>query len=299
MFHVKQISMKEINKCKICDGSEFELFIKTKDYFYTQEEFSLSKCNNCGFVFTNPIPKNLGSYYETEEYLSHDSGRENIISRLYGFVRNMNISNKYNIVSSYVSRGTILDIGCGTGELLAYFKKRGWKTIGVEPNAKARQTAISLNNVDVLPEEELTQLESGSQDVVSMWHVLEHVENLNDRIIDVKRITADNGVMIFALPNLNSPDAKKYGKYWAGLDVPRHLYHFTEESFSRLITKHNLKLAKSIPMKFDSYYVSMLSEKYIKSSFGLIRAFLSGVKSNSKAKKENNYSSMIFVVKKV
>ena len=299
MFHVKQFSMKEINNCKICDGSEFKLFLNTKDYFYTKEEFTLSKCNNCGFVFTNPVPENLGRYYDTEEYLSHDTANVNIISKIYGFIRNLNISRKYNIVSSYVPRGTILDIGCGTGELLAFFKKNGWKTKGVEPNQKARQTAVSTNNVDVLGEDEINQIDLESQDVVSMWHVLEHVEELNTRIAQVKRLTRKNGVMIFALPNLNSPDSKKYGKYWAGLDVPRHLYHFTEDSFSRLMDKHNLKLIKSIPMKFDAYYVSMLSEKYLKNSFGIIRAIFSGFSSNTKAKKNNNYSSMIFVVKKV
>lgn len=299
MFHVKQFSMKEINKCKICDGSDFKLFLKTQDYFYTREEFSLSKCNNCGFVFTNPIPENLGRYYDTEEYLSHDTANVNIISKIYGFIRNLNISRKYNIVSSYVPRGTILDIGCGTGELLAFFKKKGWKTKGVEPNQKARHTAISNNNVDVIGEDEINQIDPESQDVVSMWHVLEHIEELNTRIEQVKGLTSKNGLMIFALPNLNSPDSKKYGKHWAGLDVPRHLYHFTEDSFSRLMDKHNLRLIKSIPMKFDAYYVSMLSEKYLKNSFGIIRAIFSGFSSNTKAKKNNNYSSMIFVVKKV
>ena len=218
---------------------------------------------------------------------------------MYSFIRNLNISRKYKLVSSYVSRGTILDIGCGTGELLSYFKSRKWETLGIEPDNEARKFASQVNRISVLEESHIKDIDSNSKDVVSMWHVLEHVEELNERIVQIKRIVKDDGVMIFALPNLNSPDAIKYGKFWAGLDVPRHLYHFTEETFSRLMSKHCLKLVESVPMKFDAYYVSMLSEKYRGGSFGKLKAVMEGYRSNRRAKKDNNYSSMIFVVKKV
>ncbi len=291
--------MKETQNCKICGENNFKSFLTTKDYFYTGEEFNLSICQNCEFIFTNPIPDNLSRYYETEEYLSHHSHKKTIISRIYSFVRNLNLQRKYKVVTKYVSRGTIMDIGCGTGELLSFFKSKKWKTIGVEPDMEARKLAEKEHHITVFDEPHIKNIENNSLDVVSMWHVLEHVEDLNERVSDIKRIVKDDGIMVFALPNIKSPDAIKYGKFWAGLDVPRHLYHFSEKTFEQLLTKHGLKLIRSIPMKFDAYYVSMLSEKYKGSGLILLKAFFAGLNSNLKAKKDNNYSSMIFVVKKV
>lgn len=299
MFHVKQNEKNTmINSCPVCGKNTIIKYLDTKDYFFTQESFSLSKCESCEFVFTNPIPKELSKYYETEEYLSHNSKKGGVISKIYSSIRSINIKRKFDLVSNYSSKGSILDIGCGTGELLSYFKNENWKTTGIEPNENARNIAISENGIDVLNEDKLSTLPSNSFDVVSMWHVLEHVPDLNKRISEVSNLIKDDGTMIFALPNLNSPDAKKYGKHWSALDVPRHLYHFTQSSFEKLITKHGLKLVHAEPMKFDSYYVSMLSEKYLGNKLYLFSAFINGLKSNLKAKKNNNYSSMIFVVKK-
>ncbi len=298
MFHVKQTEKKiDITNCPVCGNSKFSKYLDTRDYFFTKEEFSLSKCMECSFVFTNPIPLNLSRYYETEEYLSHHSEKGGLVSRVYSHIRSLNIQRKYNLVSNYTKTGSILDIGCGTGELLGYFQKKGWETKGIEPDKNAREVAINKNNIDAVDEILIDKIPGSSFDVVSMWHVLEHVLDLNCRIKDVKRITKNNGTMIFALPNLNSPDSKKYGKYWSALDVPRHLYHFTQESFEKLISKHDLELVHAEPMKFDAFYVSMLSEKYLNNKMPLISAALTGLKSNNMAKKKNNYSSMIFVVK--
>jgi len=299
MFHVKQIEEKiKILSCPVCEKTDIDEYLTTKDYFFTRESFTLSKCAKCNFVFTNPIPADLGKYYETEDYLSHNTKSGGIISNIYSAIRNMNIMRKYNLVIHYCTNGSILDIGCGTGDLLRSFKNHGWETTGIEPNKKAREIAQKQNDVKVFTEEKLNEFEDGKFDVVSMWHVLEHVEDINERMKQVSRLTSTHGTMIFALPNLNSPDAKKYGHYWSGLDVPRHLYHFTQETFEKLATKHGLKLVHAEPMKFDAYYVSMLSEKYRGNKYYLPAAFLNGLVSNIKAKSKNNYSSMIFVCKK-
>lgn len=299
MFHVKQNDkLIKVNSCPICEKSEFSLYLNTKDYFHTQEEFSLSSCNNCGFVFTNPIPENLERYYDTPEYLSHNTDSGGIISSLYSAIRKMNIVRKYNLIINYCTKGSMLDIGCGTGDLLGYFKNKGWFTTGIEPNENARSVAEKQNHIEVYDERKLDELKPESFDVITMWHVLEHVPDLNSRMGLVVKLTKENGVMIFALPNLNSPDAKKYGEYWSGLDVPRHLYHFTPSTFRKLAKKHNLALIHAEPMKFDAYYVSMLSEKYLGRKNYMFNAFLSGLKSNIKAKSGNNYSSMIFVCRK-
>jgi len=298
MFHVEQNdNLQDITKCPVCAHDKFSLYINTKDYFFTQEDFTLSKCNNCSLVFTNPIPKNLGKYYETPDYLSHNTDNSGLLGGLYSTLRNINIKRKYNLIQQYCKEGSILDIGCGTGELLSFFKNKNWETTGIEPNISAREFAKKNHDLDVLDEYKLDGLPPKSFNVISMWHVLEHVPDLHKRISQISNLLKKGGTIFIALPNLLSPDSQKYKEYWSALDVPRHLYHFTQETFEQLITKHNMKLVHAEPMKFDSYYVSMLSEKYLKNKLYFPAAIMNGFLSNKKAKTNNNYSSMIFVVK--
>jgi 2-polyprenyl-3-methyl-5-hydroxy-6-metoxy-1,4-benzoquinol methylase len=290
--------MKTITNCPVCDKTEFRSYISTKDFFFTKEDFNIDICANCNFIFTNPIPADLGKYYETEDYLSHKADDKSMISRIYRNIRNINIKNKFKIVSAISKGKKILDIGCGTGELLAYFKTKGYDALGIEPSKDAREFAQQKHNIEVKEESYIKNIADNSFDIVSMWHVLEHVSDLNGRMKDLKRISKDDATIVIAVPNVESPDSKHYGMYWAGLDVPRHLYHFSKASMTKLAQKHNMKITSTIPMKFDSYYVSMLSEKYKDSSLGIFKAVIEGFISNLKAKKANNYSSMIFVLKK-
>ncbi len=289
---------KNIETCPVCSGDDIVPYINTKDFFFTQDDFSLTQCSNCNFVFTNPLPTDISKYYETTDYLSHNTRDNGLLGKLYSTLRNINIKRKYQLVSKYCSKGNFLDIGCGTGELLSYFKRNNWNVTGIEPNSTARTFAKSNHNIDVFDENKLDELVPSSYDTISMWHVLEHVPDLHNRLSQVSKLLKSDGTIFIALPNLASPDSKKYKEYWSALDVPRHLYHFTQNTFEHLISNHNLKLIHAEPMKFDSYYVSMLSEKYLKNNLYLPTAFISGFISNLKAKKDNNYSSMIFVVKK-
>lgn len=299
MFHVKQNrELIEIDRCPVCSGRALAPYLETKDFFYSQEAFTLSQCDKCSFVFTNPIPSVLSKYYETPDYLSHNSENKGVLGVIYSLIRKANIKRKYRLLSSYVSNGSLLDIGCGTGELLHFFAKKGWKTSGVEPNTSARKFAIKNYNLNVLDEDGLDILQSEYYDIISMWHVLEHVPDLHGRLSQVDRLLKKGGTLVVALPNLASPDSKKYLKYWSALDVPRHLYHFTQTTFNHLISKHNMKIINAVPMKFDSYYVSLLSEKYLKNPFFFLSAIYNGYLSNLRAKKTNNYSSMIFVIKR-
>lgn len=300
MFHVEQ--KKEtivITSCPVCSGTNFKTYLKTRDYFFTKEEFTLSQCSNCDFVFTNPIPANIAKYYDTPDYLSHNTGDNGIMGKVYSYLRNININRKFKLVSKYCTKGNILDIGCGTGELLNYFNGKNWTVTGVEPNSAAREFAITNNNIDVFEEDKLNEIDPETYDTISMWHVLEHVPDLNSRLNQISKLIKKDGTIFIALPNLASPDSKKYKEYWSALDVPRHLYHFTQNTFEKLIKNHNLTLVHAEPMKFDSYYVSMLSEKYLKNSLNIPAAIISGAVSNIKARKQNSYSSMIFVVKKI
>ena len=283
-------------KCPSCESEKTYLAYETKDYFHSQENFSIYYCLNCKVRFTYPVPTNLAQYYESDEYLSHDTKSNGIIGTVYNYLRSKNLQIKYKVVENYIHKGCILDIGCGTGELLNYFKSKGWETQGIEPSYKARNFAINNYNLNINDENYLETI-NRKFDVITMWHVFEHVQDLNKRIVNISQLLNKNGIIIIAVPNINSPDSKFYKKYWAALDVPRHLYHFSEESMRIFLSNHNMEIIESIPMKMDAYYVSMLSEKYLAHKYIWIRAAWRGLISNIKARKNNNYSSMIFVVK--
>jgi len=292
--------MIEITNCQICKSNDLSQLLQTKDYFFTEENFTLTVCNNCNFVFTNPIPDidSIGKYYATEKYLSHDTNNNGILSNIYKTVRYFNLQGKYSLINKYKNSGQILDIGSGTGEFLNFMKQKNWNTFGIEPEKKAREFAINNYQLNIFPESKLKELENNKFDLITMWHVLEHVYDLNERLNVIYNLLEKDGIFINALPMIDSPDAKKFGKYWAGLDVPRHLHHFTSESFTRLANNNGFKVIDSFPMKFDAYYVSYLSHQAKKSLMAFLRGLIDGFISNLKADKNRNYSSMIFVLGK-
>lgn len=289
----------QLKQCPLCGNPEFSEFISTKDYFLTQEKFRIVKCNSCDFVFTNPIPslENLSAYYDSPDYLSHTANKKRLVGIVYNYLREINLRSKYRVINRFKKAGKILDIGQGTGEFLKYMRNKDWDVLGIEPNTSARQFAIDQYNLEVYPEEKITQLPSNSFDVITMWHVLEHISELTLRMEQIKNLLDKDGVLIIAVPNLDSPDAKMYGEKWAALDVPRHLYHFTQDTVDKLLSKFGFDLLKSYPMKIDAYYVSLLSERYKKKKLLYPAALINGFRSNLMAKRRNNYSSMIFVAK--
>jgi 2-polyprenyl-3-methyl-5-hydroxy-6-metoxy-1,4-benzoquinol methylase len=292
--------MELLSHCPVCNSDIFSEFLLVKDYFLTQEEFTIVECSSCGFKFVNPRPdsESIGRYYESPEYVSHSSSGGGFLTNIYTRVRKLTHKKKYNLVNKYSDPGNILDIGCASGELLNLFKINNWKSFGIEPNEKARNFAIETFGLNIKPEAEIKNLPDQFFDVIMMWHVLEHVHLLHDRIQDLNRLLKPGGTIFIAVPNCDSYDAKYYGKFWAAFDVPRHLYNFTPSTIKILFEKNGFKIEKILPMKFDSYYVSLLSEKYKNKKSKYLAAFFTGLKSNRKARKtEKTSSSQIFVVK--
>ena len=290
---------EKITGCPVCGKSDFSDYLEVKDHFLSKERFLIQQCNSCNFRFVNPRPgkTEIGQYYQSAEYISHGVKKSDLMSRVYRLARFFSIHNKFRIVNKYCHFGCVLDIGCGTGEFLAYCRKRGFEVSGVEPNEKARIYAQSENKISVADQLNLLSFKPGSYKSITMWHVLEHVHDLNETLESIKNLLTRDGVFIAAVPNSNSWDASMYKGYWAAYDVPRHLYHFTEATFRTLAAGKGFDVLEIIPQKLDAYYVSMLSEKYLTGRFNYFKSVTIGFLSNFKAKKrEIGHSSLIFVL---
>lgn len=301
MFHVEQpgkMSQEKLEKCPICQDDKFTDFLLCKDFLLSGETFTIVKCNNCGFTFTNPRPfaNELGKYYKSTDYISHSNSRKGFFNTIYQLVRNYTLKKKCELIKHKVSTGSLLDIGCATGEFLNTMKTRGWKVTGIEPDDQVRNTALENYGLDVYEETALNLLPANSFDIITMWHVLEHVPNLNERIEQCKNLLKPDGYLFIAVPNSESYDSELYKEFWAAYDVPRHLYHFSKETMKRLLENHEMKIREILPMKFDSFYVSILSEKSKENKLPWIKALWNGFWSNLKAGEKMNFSSLIFVV---
>ncbi|MFZ4670664.1 MAG: class I SAM-dependent methyltransferase [Flavobacterium sp.] len=270
-------------------------FQKVKDYSVSKEIFELHHNPEYDLLITFPKPslEQLPSYYESEDYISHTDGKRSLFEKAYHFIKSIAIKNKVKLINAKSEKGKLLDIGAGTGDFLVAAKNDGWQTLGIEPSKKAKTIAIN-KGVDFA--ENLSDLESHSFDVITLWHVLEHVPNLDDYIKELKRILKPSGTIIIAVPNFKSFDANFYGRHWAAYDVPRHIWHFSKTTIDKLFSEKQMKLVEVLPMKFDSFYVSLLSEKYKTGSMNFVRAFFVGLKSNLSGKKTKEYSSHIYVI---
>lgn len=292
--------MLTIEKCLVCGSNKFEPFLVCKDHTVSKENFNIVSCKMCEFKFTNPRPDDsvLGDYYKAEEYVSHTNTKKGLVNKLYHIVRNHTLKKKIQLISSYVSRGTILDYGCGTGMFLSACKTAGWDSIGMEPDDNARKMA-SEQGLNVFSDKEKvkTYITDKQADAITLWHVLEHVTDMGETLAFFKARLKKDGVLIIAVPNHVSYDAEHYKEFWAAYDVPRHLYHFDLKSMKTLLEDTGFKLIETKPMKFDSFYVSMLSEKCKTGAVNLVKAFWIGLMSNLKAKDSSSYSSTIYIFK--
>ena len=283
-------------------NSKKELYLTCNDYTVSNKKFDLLYNSELDMLetFPQPIGNDLAKYYESENYISHTDSKKSLTDKLYQIVKSFALKSKLKLIDSFqTEEKNILDVGCGTGEFLLTCKNGGWNVMGVEPNLNARELAISkLNGNDSsIILSDVNEIETQQFDVITLWHVLEHVPNLEEYISNLKLLLKSNGVLLIAVPNYKSFDALYYNKHWAAFDVPRHLWHFSKTSIKKLFSKENLKVEKILPMKFDSFYVSLLSEKYKTSKSNMLKAFYVGLRSHLKAISTKEYSSLIYIIK--
>ena len=295
---------ERLNKCPLCKSGLFLNYTEIKDHAVSKETFIICKCQNCSLLFTNPRPKEekIGPYYDFPEYYSHEKNNKSITQIVYNKVRDYAVTEKVKLISSLKEPGKILDYGCGTGEFLQAAKLSGWNVKGIEPTPKARNQANQLLDGKVIENIELLD-EKKKFDVISLFHVLEHIHSLRKTVKRIIKHLKSDGYILIAVPNPESYDAKKYGNDWAGWDVPRHLYHFNQTSLKNFEQLFDLELVKVNSMPFDSYYVSLLSEGYKNPKqnklLNYVKAIKSGWESNKSAKPlTGQYSSNLYIFKK-
>lgn len=273
-----------------------KLFLKTKDFSVSKEDFELHLDEDLDMLVTNPQPENLAMYYESEDYISHTDSQKSFTDKLYQAVKQKNLRNKLQLIDNQKNKSkNLLDIGAGTGDFLVLAKSKGYEVAGVEPNGKARQLALQKG---VTLEPTLERFSGTTFQTITLWHVLEHLPNLQDQISDITSLLEEDGTLIIAVPNFKSFDAKYYKSFWAGYDVPRHLWHFSKTSITKLFDRHGLQVSSIRPMWFDAFYVSMLSEKYKGNKWYLPCAFFVGLWSNLAAIFNKEHSSLIYILKR-
>ena len=289
------------NICPVCGSAELKDIFRVKDYTVSHQFFLLMECTVCTLRFTQDIPGEhaIASYYKSEDYISHTNTAKGLINRLYHFVRKRTLSAKRKLIikTTGLAKGSVLDLGCGIGSFVNEMKQSGWEATGIEPDAGARKIAKELYVLNIENADHFYQLPAESFDAITLWHVLEHVHDLNVYMRHLKDLLRPKGRLFIAVPNYTSFDATVYKEYWAAYDVPRHLYHFSPSSMKMLMEKHELRIEKYKAMWYDSFYISLLSSRYKNGKANLISAGCNGLISNiNTAFNASKCSSVIYVI---
>lgn len=295
--------MVEVKECPACGSSQWDDGLSVADFRTTKEEFRVITCSSCGLKATSPRPEDdrLGHYYPSEEYISHSNKAKGVLDGLYKLARMRSLALKEAWLRSWSggSAKKLLDYGAGNGAFLHHCQSKGWQVLGVEMSATARAVAAKDFGLELLDPAEAKRTEWGaSMDIISLWHVLEHLPDLDGHMQFFANALVQGGKLVVAVPNPYSQDAEKYRQNWAAYDVPLHLWHFSKESLDQLAATHGLVRVHTRGLPFDAYYISMLSEKKAGSAFAPIRGMWHGFLSNMKARRTGQWSSLVHVFEK-
>jgi 2-polyprenyl-3-methyl-5-hydroxy-6-metoxy-1,4-benzoquinol methylase len=300
------VPYERLEDCPVCGSSNLRDKLQVQDKSVSQEMFTIVQCQDCEFQFTNPRPDaaHIGKYYESDAYVSHNSGAQGLINRVYNVARFFTVRRKVALITKLNGgrAGQLLDYGCGTGHFLAGAKKAGWQVTGLEPNARARQDAAERVGQPIQEPTALTKLAPNSFDTITLWHVLEHVHALHGTLDELIAALKPGGKLLIAVPNVESLDAQHYRQDWAAYDVPRHLYHFSTSTMRRLLTRHNLATQQVMSLPLDAYYISMLSERNRspERAGGPLVVLKAGYLSNQYAEQhDGQYSSLLYVAERL
>ena len=288
------------NSCPWCGSDKAQINLWLKDEFLTKEDFHICECLNCGLLYTMPRPKKekIGEYYKSNDYYSHQENKKGFIPKVYEKVKKTNLKYKYKLATRGLDIGKMLDIGSGVGDFLHTAESHGWQCIGVEPSEDAKNIARQRTKANLIESAEIENLPDQMFDVITMWHVLEHVDNLRWQVEQLQRLIKPKGRIVIALPNYKSYDGQYYKEKWAAYDVPRHLNHFNRTTIVKIFNTNGLRLISTDKLKWDAYYISYMSEQYKLHQFPLLRGAIRGWLSNIKARRSGEWSSLVYIFEK-
>ncbi|MEO7768527.1 MAG: class I SAM-dependent methyltransferase [Ferruginibacter sp.] len=296
-------SIISTTNCPCCGSKSIGKVLACKDYTVSNSMFEVWECEDCTLRFTQNAPDqdSIGAYYQSDTYISHTDTEKGMVNRIYKQARSYTLNWKMRLLKKgrdgHLDKGALLDIGSGTGAFLHKAFTAGWEVTGLEPDDGARTICKEKYDIQPEPPGKLFELSTAKFDVVTMWHVLEHVHELHEYMGEIKRVLKPGGVALIALPNYTSKDAMHYAGYWAAYDVPRHLYHFSPKAMRILIEQHAMKLEAVKPMWLDAFYIALLSEGYKNGKSNLPAALWNGLQSNLHALKDKfSCSSLVYII---
>lgn len=286
--------------CPACNGKEFNAVMQVCDHSVSKEMFWLLECRECQLRFTQDAPSSqaIARYYQFEQYISHTNTSKGFVNKVYQWVRKFTLRQKRRLIEkqSGLSTGKLLEVGAGTGAFAATMQRAGWQVTALEPDAGARRIALEQFGVQALDSSGFYELPRAEYDVITLWHVLEHMHDLRRVMSHLRELLKPGGKLFIAVPNYTSYDALLFDTHWAAYDVPRHLYHFSPRAIRSLLSSQQLVLTDTLPMWFDSFYVSLLSTSYRSGKTQYAKAFLSGLLSTVNTLRDNERASSLIYV---
>jgi SAM-dependent methyltransferase len=290
---------ERLDECPICAGTDLRNTLICQDHLVSDQSFAICTCGFCGLMMTNPRPtqEHIGQFYESNSYLSHNSDGS-LLSKIYSLAQVYTLWYKHRVIKKLgVNGNRLLDYGCGVGQFMHYMSSKKYDVRGVEPSDIGIEKATE-KGLTVYPSIEQAKDEESKFDVITLWHVLEHVHDLQPALKLLKKLLKKNGYMVIAVPNTKSWDATHYKENWAAYDVPRHLFHFDDDSLKLLLKNSGLSFTTTAPLYLDAFYISLLSETHHPTGNKLLKSIINGCKSNIYGSSNGQYSSMIYIFQK-
>ena len=265
-----------------------------KDYLVSSDDFEVNWNNDKQRAETKiPSGTDLNKYYQSKDYVSHKKAKTSLEDHIYFLVQQIMHRFKKGVVKRHSSDKKLLDYGAGTGNFARFMSDNAYKVYAVESNSRA---LIIAANKGLTVFSDLKEVSFKVRfNVISLWHVLEHISDPENTLLDLRSRLEKNGKLFVAVPNFKSYDSQYYKAFWAALDVPRHLWHFTTPGVQMLMDQSGFKMVAKYPLWFDALYISYLSEQHLGSRWPIIRGFYIGLISNIKAFFSGEYSSLIYV----
>jgi len=266
MKHMEEL---ETNLCPLCNSDKSTITFNGKDFLYSKKDFTVVSCSSCGVMYTNPrVKKNqIGNYY-FKGYSPYKPVKRNPLLRtmidLSGNIfGNINIE-IHKDIKSYNFK-TVLEVGPGSGSLLQFLKKNNYQVAGVEIDNDCVER-IKAQGIECYCGElsdYKRMLGTRKFELIILCHVLEHLYNPREIIEIIYSLLSDNGILYMILPDVGSIEAKLFGKYWIGWDLPRHVVHYNRNTVRDLLTKSGFKVISIRKNISSSFFIESIGFRFL------------------------------------